>query len=110
MIRDGLWEIYNDYHMGATGENVAEKYGITREQQDEYAVDSHRKAAAAQEGAPLLIADGPRRDSREEERRSAYQVWKDESPREDTSIESLRKLKPAFKKDGTGDRGQCSRA
>src|SRR5437764_3661092 len=48
MVHDGLWEIYNDYHMGQTGENVAEKYGITREEQDEFAVNSHRKAIAAQ--------------------------------------------------------------
>src|SRR5215469_9251388 len=48
MVNDGLWDIYNDYHMGITGENVAEKYGITRQQQDEFAVNSHQKAAAAQ--------------------------------------------------------------
>ncbi len=47
MVNDGLWDIYNDYHMGVTGENVAEKYGITREEQDEYAVNSHRKAVSA---------------------------------------------------------------
>src|SRR5690348_5800385 len=47
MIRDGLWDIYNNYHMGITGENVAEKYGITREEQDEFAVNSHRKAISA---------------------------------------------------------------
>ena len=47
MIHDGLWEIYNDYHMGVTGEHVAEKHGITREEQDQYALNSHRKAAAA---------------------------------------------------------------
>src|SRR6266700_1302103 len=47
MINDGLWDIYNNYHMGITGENVAEKYGITREEQDEYALNSHRKALAA---------------------------------------------------------------
>src|ERR1700683_2693228 len=47
MVNDGLWDIYNDYHMGMTGENVAEKYGITREEQDEYAVNSHRKAVSA---------------------------------------------------------------
>src|SRR6202163_3867442 len=47
MVHDGLWDIYNDYHMGVTGENVAEKYGITREEQDEFAVNSHRKAIAA---------------------------------------------------------------
>src|SRR5712692_10574138 len=47
MVRDGLWDIYNDYHMGITGENVAEKYGITREEQDQFALNSHRKAVAA---------------------------------------------------------------
>src|SRR5436189_4423420 len=47
MVHDGLWEIYNDYHMGNTGENVAEKYGITRQEQDEFALNSHRKAVAA---------------------------------------------------------------
>src|SRR5262244_3141219 len=47
MVHDGLWDIYNDYHMGITGENVAEKYGITREEQDQFAVNSHRKAVAA---------------------------------------------------------------
>src|SRR6201984_3385334 len=101
MVNDGLWDIYNDYHMGITGENVAEKYGITREEQEELAVNSHRKAVAAinecrfkaqivpveipakKKGAPPTIFD------------------KDESPREDTTIEILRALKPAFKKDGT---------
>src|SRR5437763_13023517 len=47
MVRDGLWDVYNDYHMGITGENVAEKYGITREEEDEFAVNSHRKAISA---------------------------------------------------------------
>src|SRR6201993_3165411 len=101
MVHDGLWDIYNDYHMGITGENVAEKYGITRAEQDEFAMNSHRKAIAAikecrfksqivpvelptkKKGAPPTIFD------------------KDESPREDTTIEGLRSLKPAFKKDGT---------
>src|SRR6201993_27478 len=107
MVRDGLWDIYNDYHMGITGENVAEKYGITREEQDEFAVNSHRKAVAAikecrfkaqivpveipakKKGAPPMIFD------------------KDESPREDTTIEILRALKPAFKKDGTVTAGNA---
>src|SRR6204780_1343346 len=48
MVHDGLWDIYNDYHMGLTGENVAEKYGITREEQDAFAVESHRRAVSAQ--------------------------------------------------------------
>ena len=107
MVHDGLWDIYNDYHMGITGENVAEKYGITREEQDEFAVNSHRKAVAAikecrfksqilpveipakKKGAPPTIFD------------------KDESPREDTTIEVLRSLKPAFKKDGTVTAGNA---
>src|SRR3954465_15188543 len=50
MVNDGLWDIFNNYHMGITGENVAEKYGITREEQDEYAVNSHRKAVQAWKG------------------------------------------------------------
>ncbi|HZQ93989.1 MAG TPA: acetyl-CoA C-acetyltransferase [Candidatus Sulfotelmatobacter sp.] len=107
MVHDGLWDIYNDYHMGITGENVAEKYGITREEQDEFAVNSHRKAVSAikecrfksqivpveipakKKGAPPVIFD------------------KDESPREDTTIEVLRALKPAFKKDGTVTAGNA---
>src|SRR6201982_2957345 len=108
MVHDGLWDIYNDYHMGITGENVSDKYGITREEQDEFAVNSHRKALAAikecrfksqvvpveipakKKGAPPTIFD------------------KDESPREDTTIEVLRSLKPAFKKDGTVTAGNAS--
>src|SRR6201997_4940891 len=107
MVHDGLWDIYNDYHMGITGENVAEKYGIKREEQDEFALNSHRKALAAikecrfksqivpveipakKKGAPPTIFD------------------KDESPREDTTIEVLRALKPAFKKDGTVTAGNA---
>ena len=107
MINDGLWDVYNDYHMGNTGENVAEKYHVTREEQDEYALNSHRKALAAikecrfksqvlpveipakKKGAPPVIFD------------------KDESPREDTTIEALRALKPAFKKDGTVTAGNA---
>src|SRR5246500_2939630 len=107
MVHDGLWDIYNDYHMGITGENVAEKYGITREEQDEFAVNSHGKAVSAlkecrfksqivpveipakKKGAPPTIFD------------------KDESPREDTSVETLRSLKPAFKKDGTVTAGNA---
>lgn len=107
MVRDGLWDVYNNYHMGITGENVAEKYGITREEQDEFAVNSHRKALAAirecrfksqvvpvelpakKKGAPLVIFD------------------KDESPREDTTLDVLRSLKPAFKKDGTVTAGNA---
>jgi acetyl-CoA C-acetyltransferase len=107
MVHDGLWDVYNDYHMGITGENVAEKHSITREEQDEFAVNSHRKAIAAmkecrfksqivpvelpakKKGAPPVIFD------------------RDESPREDTTVETLRALKPAFKKDGTVTAGNA---
>lgn len=107
MVHDGLWEIYNDYHMGNTGENVAEKYGITREQQDEYAVDSHRKAIAAWKecrfSSQVIAVEIPAKKKGE----APTKFEKDESPREDTSIESLRKLKPAFKKDGTVTAGNA---
>ena len=69
MIHDGLWDVYNDYHMGLTGENVAEKYGITREEQDEFAVNSHRKAVAAIKECRFKSQDRSRRASRKEERR-----------------------------------------
>jgi acetyl-CoA C-acetyltransferase len=105
MIHDGLWDAYEDYHMGCTGEVVAERYGVTRQQQDEYAFESHRKAVAAikagkfkeeilpvpipqKKGEPLMFAD-------------------DESPREDTSLEALAKLKPAFKEGGTVTAGNA---
>ncbi len=74
MVHDGLWDIYNDYHMGNTGENVAEKYKITREEQDEYAVNSHRKAIAAIKDGPLRRADRAGRVAVEEERRIAADV------------------------------------
>ena len=57
MVHDGLWDVYNDYHMGNTGENVAEKYHITREEQDEYALNSHRKALERNPGVPLQRPD-----------------------------------------------------
>lgn len=107
MVHDGLWEIYNDYHMGNTGENVAEKYGITREEQDEYAVNSHRKAIAAWKecrfSSQVAAMEIPARKKGDPPTLFA----KDESPREDTTMESLRKLKPAFKKDGTVTAGNA---
>ena len=71
MVHDGLWDAYNDYHMGNTGENVAEKYGITREEQDEYALNSHRKAVGRDQGVPLQGPDRPRRAAGEEKGRSS---------------------------------------
>jgi acetyl-CoA C-acetyltransferase len=104
MVHDGLWDKYNDYHMGITGENVAEKYGITREEQDEFAVNSHRRAIAAwkecrfkSQVVPVEIPT----------KKGTIIFEKDESPREDTTIETLRALKPAFKKDGTVTAGNA---
>jgi acetyl-CoA C-acetyltransferase len=106
MVQDGLWDVYNNYHMGITGENVAEKYGITREQQDEFAVNSHRKAVSAIKEcrfkAQIIPVEVPGKKKGE-----TVLFEKDESPREDTTIETLRALKPAFKKDGTVTAGNA---
>jgi acetyl-CoA C-acetyltransferase len=105
MINDGLWDAFENYHMGCTGEVVAEKFSVSRAEQDEYALHSHRKALAAikagrfkdeiiaveiaqKKGAPLIFDT-------------------DESVREETSIEALAKLKPAFKTDGTVTAGNA---
>src|SRR5438067_7974021 len=86
MVQDGLWEVYNNYHMGNTGENVAEKYGISREEQDEFAVNSHRKAIAAWKecrfSSQVVPVELPARKKGE----APGRFEKDESPREDTSI------------------------
>src|SRR5258707_1715275 len=99
MIADGLWDAYEDFHMGMTGELVAEKYGITREEQDRFAVESHQKAVRARKScffeAQILPIEVPQKKA------GSVVIKYDESPREDTSIEVLAKLKPAFKKDGT---------
>ena len=107
MVHDGLWDIYNDYHMGVTGENVAEKYGITREEQDEFAVNSHRKAIAAWKECRFKSQIAPVEIPAKKKGEASILFEKDESPREDTSIETLRSLKPAFKKDGTVTAGNA---
>src|SRR5947208_5595107 len=107
MIRDGLWDVYNDYHMGITGENVAEKYGITREEQDEFAVNSHRKAVSAIKECRFKAQVVPVELPAKKKRAAPVIFDKDESPREDTTIEILRSLKPAFKKDGTVTAGNA---
>ena len=107
MVHDGLWDIYNDYHMGVTGENVAEKYGITREEQDEFAVNSHRKAVAAWKECRFKSQIVPVEIPAKKKGAAPILFEKDESPREDTTIESLRALKPAFKKDGTVTAGNA---
>src|SRR5438876_5859455 len=107
MIRDGLWDVYNDYHMGITGENVAEKYGITREEQDEFAVNSHRKAVAAIKECRFKSQVVPLELPAKKKGAAPVIFDKDEGPREDTTIEVLRALKPAFKKDGTVTAGNA---
>jgi acetyl-CoA C-acetyltransferase len=98
MIQDGLWDAYNDYHMGCTAEVVSQKFSVSREEQDEYALNSHRKAAAA-------IREGKFKDEivpvEIPQRKGPPIVFDtDETVREDTSMEALGKLKPAFQKDG----------
>jgi acetyl-CoA C-acetyltransferase len=107
MLHDGLWEIYNDYHMGVTGEHVAEKHGITREQQDQYALNSHRKAAAARRAGYLQSQILPIEIPAKKKDQPAIQLDHDESVREDATLEALRALKPAFKKDGTVTAGNA---
>lgn len=105
MIKDGLWDAFNNYHMGQTAENVAEKYGITREMQDEFALASQNKAEAAQnagkfkdEIVPVVIKG----------RKGDVTVDADEYIRHGATIEALQKLKPAFTKEGTVTAGNAS--
>lgn len=99
LVHDGLWDVYNDYHMGVTAENVAEKYGVTREEQDEYALHSHCKAAEAQAAGrfkeEIIPLEIPGRKGQ-----ASTVFYADESVRPDSSLEALGKLKPAFKKEG----------
>jgi len=105
MIHDGLWCAFENYHMGNTGEVVAERYNVTRAEQDEYALNSHRKAAAAikagkfkDEILPIEIL---------QKKGAALVVDTDEPVREDSTIEALGKLKPAFKEAGTVTAGNA---
>ncbi|WP_409295226.1 acetyl-CoA C-acetyltransferase [Pseudomonas sp. KCJK8670] len=106
MITDGLWDAFNDYHMGITAENLVDKYGLSREQQDAFAAESQRKAVAAIESGrfkdeitPIVLAQ-KKGDSKVFDR--------DEQPRPDTTAQSLAKLRPAFKKDGSVTAGNAS--
>ena len=105
MIHDGLWDSFNNIHMGLTGEHVSEKYHVSREQQDEYAVNSHKKAAAATKAG--FFKDEIIPISIPQKKGDPIVVDKDESIREDTSLETLGRLKPAFKKDGTVTAGNA---
>jgi acetyl-CoA C-acetyltransferase len=105
MVYDGLWDIFNDYHMGVTAENVAEKYGVSRDEADEYSLRSHRLAAKAiEQGAfkdqivPVPI----------KQRRETVEFTTDEHVRPATTPEALAKLPPVFKKDGSVTAGNAS--
>ena len=105
MIADGLWDVYNDVHMGVTAEMVADKYDVSREEMDEWAFSSHRRALEAIDGnrfddeiVPVTI---PQRKG------DPATFALDEGPRRDTSLEKLGRLKPAFKKDGSVTAGNA---
>ncbi|MGX5056866.1 acetyl-CoA C-acetyltransferase [Enterobacter asburiae] len=106
MVKDGLWDAFYDYHMGVTAENIAEKYAITREEQDEFALKSQLKTAAALETSRFsdeivpveIIKPG----------KQIFLVKKDGFPRPQTTREKLENLRPAFKKDGSVTAGNAS--
>ncbi|MGE1176760.1 MULTISPECIES: acetyl-CoA C-acetyltransferase [Pseudomonas] len=106
MISDGLWDAFNDYHMGITAENLVEKYQISREQQDAFAAASQQKAAAAIEAGRFVDEITPILIPQRKGDPVAFKV--DEQPRGDTTAESLAKLRPAFKKDGSVTAGNAS--
>jgi acetyl-CoA C-acetyltransferase len=105
IIRDGLWCCHDDQHMGMTAELVAEKHDITREQQDAYALESHRRAAAAQREGRFAREILPVRIPSKKGEVTIFD--QDESVREDASLEALGALRPAFKKDGTVTAGNA---
>jgi len=105
MIRDGLWDAFNGYHMGVTAENVAREFQITRQQQDEFAAHSQQKASAAQKAsrfsdeiAPVTVKG----------RKGDVVVSDDEYIRHDSTVEAMAKLRPAFNKEGTVTAGNAS--
>jgi len=106
MIHDGLWDVYNDVHMGETAELVAEKYGISREEMDRWAVRSHEKALAAMDGGKfkeeIVPVEIPQRKG------DPVALDRDEGPRAGTTLEKLARLRPAFKKDGLVTAGNSS--
>jgi acetyl-CoA C-acetyltransferase len=105
MIVDGLWDAYENFHMGQTAELVAEKYNISREEQDRFALESHQKAVRAIKscffGEQIVPVEIPQKKG------APVVIKTDESPREDSSMEALGKLRPAFKKDGTVTAGNA---
>lgn len=105
MVNDGLWDAFNDYHMGITAENVAEKYGLTREELDAFSANSQQKAVAAQQSGAFDEEIVP---VEIKTKKGTVVFNKDEGPREGTTVETLSKLKPAFKKDGIVTAGNSS--
>ena len=105
MIKDGLWDAFNGYHMGVTAENVAEKFQITRDQQDKFALRSQQKALDAQKQNKL---SGEIINYKIKSKKAEIDFNKDEHPREGITIESLSRLKPVFKKGGTVTAGNAS--
>jgi acetyl-CoA C-acetyltransferase len=105
MVHDGLWDAHENFHMGITGELVAEKFGITRQQQDAFAVESHRRAVRARKSCFLESQIVPLEIP--QKKGEPLVVRYDESPREDSTLEALAKLKPVFKKDGTVTAGNA---
>jgi len=105
MICDGLWDAYEDFHMGMTAELVAEKYQISRPRQDAYAVESHRRAVNAIKNCHFKSQIVPVEIPQKKGAPIVFAV--DESPREDTSLEALARLRPAFKPDGTVTAGNA---
>jgi acetyl-CoA C-acetyltransferase len=105
MIKDGLWDAFNGYHMGNTAENVAQKYQITRQQQDEFAVGSQNKAEGAQKGGKFKDEIAP---VTVKSRKGDVVVDADEYPRHGTTLDAVGKLRPAFAKDGTVTAGNAS--
>lgn len=105
MIKDGLWDVFGDYHMGITAENIAEQYGISREDQDAFALDSQLKTEAAQKGGRFKDEIVP---VHIKERKREFDFDEDEFPRHGANLEGMQKLRPAFKKEGTVTAGNAS--
>jgi acetyl-CoA C-acetyltransferase len=105
VVHDGLWDSFNNFHMGSAAELIARKFKVTREDQDRYALESHQKAIAAQDAK--LFAKEMFTVSVPQKKGDPLQIAADESPRRDSSLEALAKLKPAFEKDGTVTAGNA---
>jgi acetyl-CoA C-acetyltransferase len=105
MIHDGLWDVYENFHMGMTAELVAEKYKISRQEQDQFAFDSHQKALHAINAgyieSQIVPVEIPQKKG------DPIVIRRDESPRADSTLEALARLRPAFKKDGTVTAGNA---